>query len=841
MKVILLSVIVALLGGGLRYFLGQQTAQRQSVEENLWTIAKLKSRQISDWREERLSDALVLMDRQALIVSVKRYLSGAADQEAAEIVRRLNPLKQRYDFENILLVDPQKKIRMAMGETEMLEYNGYLDTFDAAVAEHRPVWTPIHMDLVHAAPHMAMVVPLFSEETDKTPVGGLVLISDAAEFLYPLIQSWPTNSETAETLLVQRDGEDVLFLNELRHQEGTALNLRIPLSRADLPAAMAVSGKRGIVEGRDYRGEEVVAAILPVADSPWYMIAKIDSAEAFAEWRFRSVMILVLLSSALGLVVLAWVLVSQSSQKVHYRKLYRSEATLSQARKQHEITLRAIGDGVISTDINGCVEFMNHVAEKLTGWSLASARGKKMSDVFVVVDEETWTPIDDLADTVIRGNQVRTLSAGTLLLSREGLEISVADSVSPIRNENGDPVGLVLVFKDESENRRYQKMILESEEKYRLLADTTLDVIWTTDMDLRFTYVNPAIRNVSGYEQEEWTGSRIWDHCGEETQREVDALLKQEIAKGPDRQGIVFEMEMFKKDGTPVVFEIHLQVMFDASGCPVGLQGTTRDATERHEAEKAYRNLQEQLAEARKMEAIGRLAGGMAHDYNNMLNIITGYSELGQAMVSPEEPLYQNFREILGAAQRSAAITRKLLAFARRQMIKARVLDLNETIQGMLEKMTQALGSPIELVWRPGNALWPVKIDPAQFFQILSILCDNSREAIAGTGEVRLETKNICFDEAFCKAHPGSVPGDFVMVSLTDTGKGIAPEVIGNVFEPFFTTKPFGESAGMGLAVAYGIVKQNNGFFDVESRLGEGTTFRLFLPRQGEEGHEDED
>jgi signal transduction histidine kinase len=242
--------------------------------------------------------------------------------------------------------------------------------------------------------------------------------------------------------------------------------------------------------------------------------------------------------------------------------------------------------------------------------------------------------------------------------------------------------------------------------------------------------------------------------------------------------------------------------------------------------------LQEELAEARKMEAIGRLAGGVAHDYNNMLNIITGYAELGMVNMAPEDPLYANLQEITKAAERSAGITRKLLAFARKQMVLGGVIDLNLELASMEGMLKQQLGENVGLILRPGNELWPVKMDLSQLGQVMSNLAVNAREAIDGGGQVLIETDNVTFDTAFCENHPGFPPGDFVMLSFIDDGKGMDKETLENVFEPFFTTKPFGESAGLGLAVVYGIVKQHNGFFDVTSEPGKGTTFRLYLPRQ---------
>ena len=248
------------------------------------------------------------------------------------------------------------------------------------------------METEQPHPHISVVTPLFNPQGDPTPIGAVILICDAARFLYPLIQSWPTPSKTAESLLVQKDGDDVLFLNELRHQKDTALKLRIPLNRSDLPAAMAVKGKIGIVEGKDYRGTEVVAAVLPIPDSPWFMVSKMDMVEAFSDWRFRSALILLLMLGAVALAGTAGLVAWQRNLKAHYKSLYHSEAALRAAAEKQTVTLKAIGDAVIATDEKGRLELMNPIAETLTGWKEKEARGKSLDVVFHIINEETRKP-----------------------------------------------------------------------------------------------------------------------------------------------------------------------------------------------------------------------------------------------------------------------------------------------------------------------------------------------------------------------------------------------------------------------------------------------------------------
>jgi signal transduction histidine kinase/CheY-like chemotaxis protein len=241
--------------------------------------------------------------------------------------------------------------------------------------------------------------------------------------------------------------------------------------------------------------------------------------------------------------------------------------------------------------------------------------------------------------------------------------------------------------------------------------------------------------------------------------------------------------------------------------------------------------LENQLRQAQKMESVGNLAGGIAHDFNNMLGVILGRTELALLKTDETHDLYADLKEIQAAAARSAEITKKLLAFARKQTISPRQLDLNDTVESILNTLRRLIGEDIDLVWQPCSFLWPVKMDPTQIDQILANLCVNARDAISGVGKLTIETGRKSFDEEYCKQHAGFTPGDFVLLAVSDNGCGMDKDTLDKLFEPFFTTKEAGKGTGLGLATVYGIVKQNNGFINVYSEPGRGSTFRIYLPR----------
>ncbi|MCX8157044.1 MAG: response regulator [Verrucomicrobiae bacterium] len=260
------------------------------------------------------------------------------------------------------------------------------------------------------------------------------------------------------------------------------------------------------------------------------------------------------------------------------------------------------------------------------------------------------------------------------------------------------------------------------------------------------------------------------------------------------------------------------------------------ELTALRQAEAEKKKMEAELVQAQKMEAVGRLAGGGAHDFNNMLSVIMSTAEMAMEELPADHPLRGDLLEIHHAARRSADLTSRLLAFARKQVIHPKALDLNSAINNTLKMLQRLIGEDIKLTWEPGPNLWPVFMDPGQLDQILMNLAVNARDAIQNVGRITIATENFTADDSFCQMHQDARPGDYVRLSFADNGCGIPPEVKARIFEPFFTTKEPGKGTGMGLATVFGIVKQNQGVISVYSEPGLGTVFRIYLPRHQEKG-----
>jgi two-component system cell cycle sensor histidine kinase/response regulator CckA len=287
------------------------------------------------------------------------------------------------------------------------------------------------------------------------------------------------------------------------------------------------------------------------------------------------------------------------------------------------------------------------------------------------------------------------------------------------------------------------------------------------------------------------------------------------------------EMRFLTVDGRVVPVEVQATAIH--VGDARAIYAAARDISGRRE-------LEEHVRQAQKLEAVGRLAGGIAHDFNNTLAVILGHTEFARTELGEEHPLQEDLRAIQRAAQHSAALTRQLLTYARRQTITPQALDLNESVSAALRMLRPLIGEGIDLEWEPTPGLWPITLDPAQFDQILTNLCANARDAIDGVGTLRIRAANRTLDAASRREIPGAEPGDYVVLTLEDDGRGMSPEILERAFEPFFTTKPDGAGTGLGLATVYGIVRQNHGALTVWSAPGSGTRFDLYFPRRHDEG-----
>lgn len=386
-------------------------------------------------------------------------------------------------------------------------------------------------------------------------------------------------------------------------------------------------------------------------------------------------------------------------------------------------------------------------------------------------------------------------------------------------------------LRNENEHRRKTEEELKKNNEFlNSVFRTTQDGFFVTDRNGRFTEVNSAYCGMTGYMKEELLNMALIDLSDSEHEKTINRIQRVILKKSE-----TFQVTQKRKDGSALEVELAMSYLSHGTGNIICF---CRDLTERKSTEKQLQLLQEELNQAQKMESIGRLAGGVAHDFNNMLGVILGQAELALEDFESTHPAASRLKEIQNAANRSAGLTRQLLAFARKQTIQPTILELNETVEGMLKMLSRLIGEGITLTWIPGEGLSKVNMDPSQIDQILANLCINARDAMNGSGCLTISTRNEYFDGSAVPELQTRIDGTFVLIEVRDNGCGMDERTITKIFEPFFTTKDIGKGTGLGLSTVYGIVKQNNGFITVESELGRGSVFKVWLPAH--EGEKDE-
>jgi len=369
------------------------------------------------------------------------------------------------------------------------------------------------------------------------------------------------------------------------------------------------------------------------------------------------------------------------------------------------------------------------------------------------------------------------------------------------------------------ERKKAEEALRESEERYRDLFENANDIIYTLDLEGNFTSFNRTGERITGYSRDEIIGSNFANIVKPGQQDVFHQMLKRKLA---GEEQISYELEIVAKDGRQILLDVSTRLIYK-EGRPVGVQGIARDVTER-------KSLEAQLRQAQKMESIGTLAGGIAHDFNNILTGIIGFADLALFNLSAQHPLYHSLQEIKNLGERAARLTRQLLAFARKQMLEPQPFNLNDVITDLSKFLRRVIGEHIDLQTILANDLAIVHADVSQIEQVLVNLCVNARDAMSHGGKLVIETRNVDLDEMYCQTHPWAKPGNYVLLSVSDTGVGMDRATQERIFEPFFTTKELGQGTGLGLAMVYGIIKQHEGLIHVYSEPGHGSTFKIYLP-----------
>jgi two-component system cell cycle sensor histidine kinase/response regulator CckA len=491
-------------------------------------------------------------------------------------------------------------------------------------------------------------------------------------------------------------------------------------------------------------------------------------------------------------------------------------------RKANETSIYSSPLPIVAADIKSRVTMWNPAAAAAFGWSEAEVMGKPIP----IIPPAEIARAAELHQRLLSGETLTGIEVRRQ--KRDGSIVTISLSASPLWDESHEVKGIIGFLTDMTERKRSEEALQRAEEKYRSIFENAVEGIYQSTPDGRYVSANPALARMLGFNSpEELIGMR--KDIGQEEY--INPELRLSLIRSIEELGVVhnFEYQAHRRDGKPIWLSASARAVRGRDGQLLYFEGTVQDVTER-------RNLEQQLRQMQKIEAVGRLAGGVAHDFNNILMAVSSYAEL-LGKKATDDAVQRYVSEIVKATNRGSSLTQGLLTFSRKQPLSPRVVDLNALVKQQLDMLKRLIPENVDLRFIPRGAIASVKVDPTQLEQVVMNLVINARDAIPNGGTVVIETDNAALDQAH---HGNQIQPDtrnYITLSVRDNGCGMSAETKSHLFEPFFTTKEQGKGTGLGLATVFGIVKQSMGYISVESELGQGTTFKVYLPRIEEAIH----
>ncbi|MFQ5535110.1 MAG: PAS domain S-box protein [Sphingomonadales bacterium] len=498
------------------------------------------------------------------------------------------------------------------------------------------------------------------------------------------------------------------------------------------------------------------------------------------------------------------------------RDITEQKKVAEQTRYQAEI-IENINNAVITSDLEsgGLLRDWNRGAERLWGHTRDEIVGKHNSVLFA--DDFDHLPMEEIRATIKEKGHFEREGR---LKKKDGEEFHGAMSMTLLRGASGVSDRIVVFVRDITESKKSREAILQAEQQFRTIVSSVQDGLYIAQ-GKHLIYVNQACADIVGTRIDQLISTGWVDKVHPDDRERVEQIRRRRMEglEAPES----YECRLVRPDGEVRHVILAARAAHDYPGGPATI-GTIRDVTE-------FLKLQQQLEHAHRMESLGQLTGGIAHDFNNLLTIIMGNAELACVMMDDPAKLEKALRQVVRAAERGAELTHRLLAFARRQQLRPVQVNLNELIEGVAEMLERTLGAAISLKKALPVDLWPTLVDPGQLENVILNLCLNGRDAMPEGGVLTIETGNVRLDDEYAAALADVTPGEYVVVSVADTGVGMTSEVLEHAFEPFFTTKEVGKGTGLGLAMVYGFAKQSTGHATIYSEVGHGTTVKIYLPR----------
>jgi len=592
--------------GSYVYYRSEEKVIQTNKQNELSAIAKIKVTQIEQWIKERMSEAEYF----STSIEIKRNITALQAKENINFSQEMltlafSGIKKNHGYENILIVDRQYNRLFELYSDSLTIDDSTLSLIDSVFNVRKILSPTIYYCKSHKKIHLDIFVPFLNLRGKPTAV--IIFRIDPNVYLYPLIQSWPLPSKTAENLVVAKNRDSVLFLSIVRHKANTALKFQIPTSKTETPSVQAVMGNQGIFEGIDYRGEKVLSFLSPINGVNWYMVTKIDKDEIYAELHYRAFAV-ILFGSLIILIIglsLAWAY--HYRQRNIYQNLFITEKSFREKEAEYKTTLYSIGEGVITTDINGNVTQLNKVAEKLTGYSEKEAKGEPLSLIFNIVNGESREAEENPVQRVLQTGNIVEISNLAILIAKDGHETPILDSASPIKNKMGDTHGVVLVFRDITKEYELHEALRKSEERLRITLEEMQIGVWDWDIEADKWYASSIYHSMLGYSPQE--GSLDRDRWIAITHPEDREMISEKIRMvlNNESNNYHYEARILNAEGNYRWISVSGHVIeYSSLGKAARMIGVRIDITQRKKEEEELRISEERFRNVFEHASVGK-------------------------------------------------------------------------------------------------------------------------------------------------------------------------------------------------------------------------------------------
>ncbi|WP_159517861.1 PAS domain-containing sensor histidine kinase [Sunxiuqinia indica] len=807
---ILIFSVIIVVAANLFYLNIQRNIHKEKAKD-LATISQFKINELIQWRKERFADIKLFSNSTFFGNAVLEHIEDRPDSDRTNyLLERLSIPREEYGYQSVFLVTPEYQLLLSSTPSKSLIGHKLMQQIDASISTGRTTSTDFYFSEKDSTILYDIIAPI-TASGQSTPIAAIVFRIDPARYLYPLIQSWPTPSKTAESLLIRKDDRHVLFLNELRHQKETALKLRIPLTQETLPAVVAAQGYTGIVEGIDYRNEKVMAYVGHIPETNWYIVAKVDTKELFQQAVTAGTFIFVTTS----LIILSFVIGLILFYNLRQKKIFK---TLWKTQEEFKTTLYSIGDGVITVDKSGKLKQINKVAESLTGWTEQEAKHKPLESVFNIVNEYTREKAHNPVDTVLEQGVVVGLANHTMLISKNGTETPIADSAAPIRGADGNILGVVLVFRDQTEEKQHLREIESARNFAESIINSLQDYLFVLDDQFKVISTNQYLFKKLKLNRENVINQLFFEILDESMN---DEMLKDHLSKLCSENLVLEDYELTTEMGSlgSRHFRINARAINSSDNNTKNIIVTLTDITDKVDLIRELTIAKEQAEESNKLKSA--FLANMSHEIRTPLNGILGFSSMmADKDLAQKEKI--RFNEII---EKSSAQLLNII----NDILDISMIQSNQLPIRLKECNPKEILEDIELVYQTTkkdklesvqfivdhnlNDDFRMKTDKDRLYQILKNLLDNAFK-FTKKGKIVIGAEAADHQISFF---------------VKDSGSGIPKDKYDFIFESFHQTRNQDnqkvEGAGLGLAIAKGLTERLGGKIWVESEASKGSNF----------------